>query len=275
MSDTFSILQTMTAAQERGDAFALATIVRARGSAPRHAGTKMIVWENGRSQFTIGGGEMEARVVTEALAALADGKPRFVSYALVDPAEGDVGVCGGEVDVYIEPYLPPKTLFIIGCGHVGKALAAQGRLLGFRIVVTDDRPALATADNIPDADLYLPYDFADALAAFSPHRNCYVTAVTRNINVDLQILPQLAACSAAYIGVMGSRRRWAQTKEALAEQGMTEAEIGRFHSPIGLDIGAETPEEIAVAVLAEIVGLRDWKIDPQTEYSNDSSGRFY
>ncbi len=248
-----TILQMMAAAEERGDSFALATIVQARGSAPRHAGTKMMVWENGRFQSTIGGGEMEARVVQESTAALAEGKPRLITYALVDPAEGDAGVCGGEVQVYIEPYLPPKTLFIIGCGHVGRALAAQGRLLGFRIVVTDDRAALAAPDNIPHADLYLPGGFADALAGFSLHRNCFITAVTRNVALDLQILPQIADSPAAYIGVMGSQRRWTQTKNALREGGLTDAQIGRFRSPIGLDIGAETPEEIAVSVLAEIV----------------------
>ncbi len=253
MNNAASILQVMMAAQERGESFALATIVQARGSAPRHAGTKMVVWENGRSQFTIGGGEMEARVVTESVAALEEGKPRLINYSLVDPADGDAGVCGGEVDVYIEPYLPPQTLFIIGCGHVGRALAAQGRLLGFRVVVTDDRAELATPETIPHADIYLPGDFADVLASFSLHRNCYVTAVTRNLLLDLQILPQLADSPVAYIGVMGSRRRWAQTKDALRTQGMTDTQIGRFHSPIGLDIGAETPAEIAVAVLAEIV----------------------
>ncbi len=256
MSNTSSILQTMAAAQERGESFVLATIVEARGSAPRHAGAKMIVWENGRFQYTIGGGEMEARVAKEAIAALEEGKPRLISYSLIDPAQGDVGVCGGEVQLYIEPYLPPLTLFIIGCGHVGRALAAQAHFLGFRVVVTDDRPELAAPNNIPHADVYLPGDFADALAAFSLHRNCFITAVTRNVALDLQILPQIADSPAAYMGVMGSRRRWAQTKEALQENGMTAAQIGRFHSPIGLDIGAETPEEIAVSVLAEIIEMR-------------------
>ncbi len=250
-----SLLQTMTAAQERGESFVLATIVRADGSAPRHAGTKMIVWEDGRCHHTIGGGEMESRVVKEAVAALEEGRPRLITYSLVDPAKGDAGVCGGEVELYIEPYLPPKTLFIIGCGHVGRALAAQAKLLDFRVVVTDDRVELATPETIPHADLYLPGPFADALTQFSPHKNTYITAVTRNVPLDLHILPQLADSPAAYIGVMGSRRRWAQTKEALLAAGMTEAQIGRFHSPIGLDIGAETPAEIAVAVLAELIKI--------------------
>ena len=255
MGNTSSILQAMATAEERGESFVLATIVQARGSAPRHAGAKMIVWENGRLQGTIGGGEMEARVAKEAIAALEEGKPRLINYALVDPAEGDAGVCGGEVQLYIEPHLPPKTLFIIGCGHVGRALAAQAHLLGFRVVVTDDRAELATADNIPHADVYLPSDFADALSAFTPHKNTYITAVTRNVALDLQILPQIADSPAAYIGVMGSRRRWAQTQDALREGGLSDTQIGRFHSPIGLDIGAETPEEIAVSVLAEIIEM--------------------
>lgn len=255
MSNIPSLLQAMAAAEERGESFALATIVEARGSVPRHTGAKMIVWANGRLQGTIGGGEMEARVTAEAIAALKEGKPRLINYSLVNPAQGDVGVCGGEVQLYIEPHLPPKTLFIIGCGHVGRALAAQAKLLGFRVIVTDDRLELATADNIPHADMYLPGDFTDALTAFAPHQNTYITAVTRNVALDLHILPQLADSPAAYIGVMGSQRRWAQTVKALHKQGLTEAQTNRFHSPIGLDIGAETPEEIAVSVLAEIIEM--------------------
>ena len=138
------ILNELMAAQESGEAVVLATIVRARGSVPRHSGSKMIVYTGGRTSGTIGGGELESRIVTEALACLADGQTRIVPFSLVDPQRGDPGLCGGEVEVYLEPYLPPVTILVIGCGHVGKALASLAKWMGYRVVVSDDRPEMAT-----------------------------------------------------------------------------------------------------------------------------------
>jgi xanthine dehydrogenase accessory factor len=250
------ILNELLAAQESGDSVALATVIKARGSVPRHAGSKMLVYGDGRTSGTIGGGEMESRVVEEATAALSDGQPRVVPYSLVDPTRGDPGVCGGEVEIYVEPYRPAATILVIGCGHVGRAVVHLAGWLGFRVVVTDDREELATPEEVPGADLYLPGAIEDALVAFNVTGNTYIVAVTRNVLVDRQILPRLLETAAPYIGVIGSRRRWQETMKLLRADGLSEEQMGRFHSPIGLELHAETPEEIAVSIMAEIIMLR-------------------
>lgn len=250
------ILAELLEAQEAGEPVILATIVRAHGSVPRHPGSKMLIYEDGRTSGSIGGGEMESRVLQEAAKAFQDGKTRVISYSLVDPKKGDPGVCGGEVEVYLEPYLHAATLFVVGCGHVGRALATQARLLGYRIAVTDDRTELVTPDQIPDADVYLPGSIEEALEANPITANTYIAVVTRNVMIDRQILPKLVNTSAPYIGVMGSKRRWAETKKLLMADGLAESDLACFHSPLGLELNAETPEEIAVSIMAEIIMVR-------------------
>jgi xanthine dehydrogenase accessory factor len=255
MSQQFDapLLQLLLAAQEKGEPVALATIVRDRGSVPRRAGSKMLVYADGRIQATIGGGEMESLVIREALAALQDGRTRLIPYALVDPSRGDPGVCGGEVEIFVEPYLPPPTVFVIGCGHVGQAVAHLAHWLGFRVVVNDDRAELAAPAATPGADLYLPGSLAEGLTHFAITNQTYIAVLTRNIGLDREILPQLVETPAPYIGVIGSRRRWQETRRLLLADGLPEAQLNRFHSPIGLEIKAETPAEIAVSIMAEII----------------------
>lgn len=250
------LLAELLAAQEMGEPVVLATVVKARGSVPRQSGAKMLVYSDGRISGTIGGGEMEARIIDEALQCLADGETRVVPYSLVDPQRGDPGLCGGEVEVYLEPYAPPATLLVIGCGHVGKAVAALGHWLGYRVHVSDDREELAAPDHIPDADLYLPGPVAEILPQARIHHNTFITVLTRNVLLDRELLPLLVATKAPFIGVIGSRRRWQETRRLLLEDGMLEEDLERIHSPIGLELNAETPEEIAVSILSEIMMLR-------------------
>lgn len=256
MDNNHPILQALLATQEAGDPVVLATVVKARGSVPRHAGSKMLIFADGRISGTIGGGEMEARVVAEAKEALQDGQPRTIPYKLVDPKQGDPGVCGGEMEIYVEPYLPPPTVLVIGCGHVGQAVADLAHWLGFRVAVTDDREELARETVIPNADVYLPGDFKSVLADFKITPSTFITVVTRNVMIDRKILPHLVSSPAPFIGVMGSNRRWEHTRKLLLEDGVSEADLERFHSPLGLELSAESPKEIALSVMAEIVMLR-------------------
>ena len=254
--ETQTVLKALVAAQEQGEAVVLATIVRERGSVPRHAGSKMLVYSDGRITGTVGGGEMESRVIEAATAALVDGRPRILPYRLVDPSQGDPGVCGGEVEIFLEPYRSPATIFVVGCGHVGRAVAYLAGWLGFQVVVTDDRPELVTPELMPGADLYLPGSIEDALEKFKVTANTYTIVVTRNVLVDRELLPHLVATQTPYIGIIGSKRRWRETKRLLQEDGMTAEQLARFHSPIGLELNAETPEEIAVSIMAEVIMLQ-------------------
>ncbi len=243
-------------AYEENRPVALCTVIRARGSVPRHEAAKMLVYPDGQIRGTIGGGEMEARVIREALEAMQEGHPRLVRYALSDPKQGDPGVCGGEVEVFIEPLLPPPTLLIIGAGHVGRALAHLAKWLGFRVLVSDDRAEFCTPEWIPDADGFLAGPPEEVLPRAPIHAQTYIVLTTRNHPLDVRILPLILDTPAAYIGVIGSKRRWLLTVKALLEQGIPQERLARVRSPVGLELNAETPEEIAVSIMAEIIAIR-------------------
>lgn len=249
------MLDELAAAVGRGEPAVLATVVRTRRSVPRRPGSKMLVFADGRTAGTVGGGELEHRVTLEAVEALAAGRPRLVSYSLVDPAEGDPGVCGGETEIYLEPYMPTPILFVVGAGHVGRAVSELAAWLGLRTVVWDDRAEMAGGVEA-EAAAALSGPISEALAAWPLTAGDSAVVVTRNVSLDVEILPQLLATPARYIGLMGSDRRWSTTRTALLAAGIEESELARVHAPIGVEIGAETPEEIAVSILAEVIGER-------------------
>lgn len=266
-SEDLTILQALVQAQSARQPVALATVVRAQGSVPRHEGAKMLVYRDGRVDGSIGGGEMESRVIAAATEAMGDGQSRIIPYSLVDPERGDPGVCGGHVEIFVEPYLPADKLFILGCGHVGRSLASLGKWLGWRVVVYDDREELATAEAIPDADAWLTGDLAEALQTEPVDGRTWVALVTRNVILDRDLLPVLLATPAPYIGVMGSRRRWQETRRLLLEDGAGEASLERIISPIGLEIQAESPHEIAVSIMAEIIQRQRTAVETVTAAS--------
>ena len=232
---------------------ALATVVRTQGSVPRHAGSKMIVWPDGRIAGTVGGGMLELRVIETALTCMQTAKPQYLAYDMSDMAQGDVGICGGSVEVYVEPVVSPPTVVVIGCGHVGKEVAFLAKWLGFRVFVSDDRVELCTVDQIPGMDGYYPVAATALLEQVPIGSQTYIAAMTRGQVVDLDLLPPLIQSPARYIGLIGSRRRWTLTAKALRERGLSDADLGRIHAPVGLELKAETPREIAVSVLAEII----------------------
>ncbi|MGI9604988.1 MAG: XdhC family protein [Acidimicrobiales bacterium] len=251
------MIPELAAAIQNGEAVVLATVVRTHRSVPRRHGSKMLVFADGRTVGTIGGGLMEHRVELEAATALSEGTPRLLSYALVDPSDGDPGVCGGEVEIYLEPYMPSPTLFVIGAGHVGKAVVDLGHWLGLRVLLWDDRADLIdglgeldTVEGVHTGAIEKVLDSQTITSADS------IVMVTRNVALDVEILPHLLATSAGYVGLMGSNRRWVTTRAALVESGAAEADLDRIHAPIGIEIHAETPEEIAVSILAEVIGNR-------------------
>lgn len=251
-----SVFQLIAEVEARNGAAAICTIIRSHGSTPRHTGSKMLVYPDGSIAGTVGGGEMERRVTGEALQVIQDGRSRLLSYNMTDPARGDPGVCGGQVEVFVEPLIPRPTLVVIGSGHVGKAVAQLAHWLNFQVVVNDDRPDFCTPQAVPGADQYLPVTIAELPQHLEITPWTYLVLTTRGANIDVQGLPYLLTSPAAYIGVIGSQRRWATTVRQLRERGVTDEQLARVRSPIGLELNAETPEEIAVSILAEIIMLR-------------------
>lgn len=236
---------------------ALCTVITSAGSVPRRSGSKMLVGADGVLMGgSIGGGAMESRVLALAREAIASGETRTGSFRLAEPDQGDPGVCGGTVEIFIEPMLAPHTVLVVGAGHVGRAVVHLAKFAGFRVVLSDDRAELCSPQVAPGADLYLPGDLKSQLTAVPLTAQTYVALVTRGYPLDVNVLPDLLRSPAAYIGVIGSRRRWLTAVKSLREAGVPDDALGRIRAPIGLEIGAETPEEIAVSVLAEIVAAR-------------------
>jgi xanthine dehydrogenase accessory factor len=242
--------------QKLGEPVVLCTIVSSQGSTPRNLGSKMLVYQDGGILGSVGGGEMESRVIEEALASLENGKARLVSYALADPARGDPGLCGGTVEVFVEPMMPTPTILVVGGGHVGRAVVWLARFLDFRVVLADDREEFCTEDAVPGADAYLPGGLEDLSKRMTISPYTYAVLTTRNVKVDLAVLPGLLAAEPGFVGVIGSRRRWKITRAGLLESGVPASQVDRVISPVGLELNAETPEEIAVSILSEIIMLR-------------------
>jgi xanthine dehydrogenase accessory factor len=252
-----TIYQELAEAEASAEPVALCTLIDSSGSTPRHEGSKMLVYPDGHIQGTVGGGEVESRVIHEALTALKDGKTRRLGYNMVDPQKGDPGICGGQVEVFVEPVLPRPEIVIIGGGHVGKKLAHLAHWLGFRVAVSDDRPEFCTKEANPDADRFFPVPMAELPQHLKITHQTYLVLTTRGMAVDVAGLPGLLDCEAAYLGIIGSKRRWSMTRKALIEAGVPEAKLAKIHSPVGLELNAETPEEIAVSIMAEIIMLRN------------------
>lgn len=252
-----SIYQAISEVEKNNETAALCTVVKSEGSTPRHVGSKMLVYPDGRFIGTVGGGDLEHRVLDEAWMAISDGKARILSYSMVDPSRGDPGVCGGTVEVFVEPILPPAMILVIGAGHVGKAVVHLAKWLGFRVAVSDDRAEFCTPEATPGADAYYPVEMGKLPDHLKINKQTFIIITSRGSSVDVLGLPSLLDSNAAYIGVIGSRRRWLTTAKALRDKGVSEEKLDRVHSPMGLELNAETPEEIAVSILAEVLMLKD------------------
>ena len=251
-----SIYQALSELEKNYGSAALCTVTSSEGSTPRHVGSKMLVYPDGSFIGTVGGGEMDQRVINEALASLDDGHARHVHYNMVDPARGDPGTCGGQVEVFVEPILPAPLIVVIGAGHVGKAVVHLAKWLGFRVAACDDRAEFCNPESTPGADAYYPVPMAELPKHITIDKHTVLILTTRGSAIDVAGLSPLLDSPAAYIGVIGSKRRWATTVKALKEKGIPDEKIAKVHSPIGLELQAETPEEIAVSIMAEVMMLR-------------------
>ncbi len=251
-----SIWQAVAELEKKHEMGVLCTIIRSQGSTPRHAGSKMLVNSDGSIIGSVGGGELESRTISAALEVMEMEKPGWLEFNLNEPAQGDPGVCGGQVEIYMEPIKPKPTLVVVGAGHVGQAVAHLAHWLDFRIIVSDDRPELCNPEAVPDAEEFYPVPLEELTDKLKITPWTYVVMTTRSVDVDVPGLPSLLNSPAAYIGVIGSQRRWETTRKQLKAAGVSAEKIKRVRSPMGIKIQAETPEEIAVSILAEIIQIR-------------------
>src|SRR5206468_1479794 len=250
-------------ALDRGEPAALVTIVSATGSTTQRIGAKMLVFADGRMIGTIGGGCYENDAFWKAREAITSRKPQLVHYELTDDFAQETGlICGGQMDVYIEPIEPSPELYIVGAGHVGFHLARQANDAGFRVHVVDDREKFANAERFPTAVEIVVDDIPAWIARAAIPAHAYAVIVTRGHTNDLDALRAMAPRDLRYLGLIGSRAKVARIYDALTEAQMPADLLARVHAPIGLDIGAVTPQEIAVSILAELIAVKHGKTHP-------------
>ncbi len=251
------IYEEIVKLRQEGRRGAVATIVNVRGSIPSFETAKMLVRDDGSIAGTIGGGCVEAEVWQAAREVMESEKPRSLTFNLNEDPKYDTGlVCGGTLDIFIEPVLPPALLYIFGAGHVSANLYKVARGAGFDVSVIDDREAYASRERFPEAKEVIVEDFEQAMARLDPNESSYIVIVTRGHRDDMRVLRWAVQTRAKYIGMIGSKRKTITIFRELTKEGIPAQLFERVHAPVGLDVGAITPEEIAVAITAELIAVR-------------------
>src|ERR1700686_5363602 len=253
MTDLFEEIARMRRGGARG---ALATIVHTNGSIPSYESSRMLVREDGSIAGTIGGGGVEAEVWAAAKEVMQKEAPRKMVFNLNNEAKYDNGlICGGTLEVFVEPILPQPMLYVFGGGHVSMAVAKAATAAGFGIGVVDDRETFANQERFPMAqEIYTSYE--DAFEKIHPNAASYLVIVTRGHKEDMRVLAWAVRTEARYVGMIGSKRKVLSVYKALENEGYRAEEFARVYAPIGLDIGALSPEEIAVSVMAALIAVR-------------------
>ncbi len=253
-------------ALQRGESAALVTIIRTQGSTPQRVGAKMVVFADGRIVGTIGGGCYENDAFWKARQTLRTRKPEVVRYELSDDIAEESGlICGGQMEVYIEPVEAAPQLYLVGAGHVAYHLARAAATVGFHVHVLDDREKFASAERFPDAVEIAVDTIPDWLEKTSFPPNAYVVILTRGHRYDLDALRALVPRELRYLGLIGSRAKVARLYEALRDEGLSAEQMQVVHAPVGLAIGAVTPQEIAVSILAELIAVKYGKLPAGTD----------
>jgi xanthine dehydrogenase accessory factor len=255
------VFAALAAALEKGEPVALVTITGSTGSTPQRVGAKMLVYEDGRTVGTIGGGCYENEAFWKAREAIKSRKPLNMSFELNDDFAQESGlVCGGQMDVFIEPVEASPALYVFGAGHVGQFVGRMAHEVGFRVHVVDDREKFANAERFgPDIDVIVD-DIPTWLEKHSLSATTYAVVVTRGHRHDLETMRGLLRTPLRYLGLIGSKAKVKRIFDMLREEGVTPDTLRPVHAPIGLDIGAITPQEIAVSIVAELIAVKHGKI---------------
>jgi xanthine dehydrogenase accessory factor len=251
--DLFEEIVRMRRAGQRG---ALATIVHTNGSIPSYESSRMLVREDGSIAGTVGGGCVEADVWAAAKEVIRTEQPRKMTFNLNHEASYDAGlICGGTLEIFVEPILPQPVLYLFGGGHVATAVARIAHQAGFAIGIVDDRDTFANTERFPmAAEIHVSYE--EAFTKIQPNASTYIVIVTRGHKDDMRVLDWAVGTPARYIGMIGSRRKVVSVYKALEKEGHALEKFERVHAPVGLEIGALTPEEIAVSITAELIAVR-------------------
>lgn len=250
------IFEEIVRLRHEGRRSALATIVHVNGSIPSFESSRMLVRDDGSIAGTVGGGCVEAEVWAAAKEVIRGERPRKLTFHLNNDPSYDTGlICGGTLEIFVEPVLPPPQLYIFGGGHVSLSLSRTAHEAGFEIIVVDDRESFANRERFPMAvGVYTSYE--DAFEKIRPNACSYLVIVTRGHKDDMRVLKWAVGTQAKYIGMIGSKRKVLSIYRALEKEGISRDDLARVHAPVGLDIGAQTPEEIAVSIVAELVAIR-------------------
>ena len=255
------VFKAVTETLSLGNSAALVTIIRTEGSTPQRVGAKMLVFADGRTVGTIGGGCYENDAFWKARKSLETRRSQVVRYELADDIAEESGlICGGQMEVYIEPLDAAAHLYLIGAGHVSYHLAQAASQVNFKIHVLDDREKFANQERFPNATEITVDDIPSWLTSATFPNNAYVVILTRGHTHDLEALRALVPHDLRYLGLIGSRAKVARLYSALQEESVSLDTLTQVHAPVGLDIGAVSPQEIAISILAELIAVKYGKV---------------
>ncbi len=260
-----------------GQKCAVATIVQVNGSIPSYESAKMVVREDGSMLGTIGGGCVEAEVWNAAREVIANERSKQMKFSLGQDAAYDNGlICGGQLEVFIEPVVPSPKAFIFGAGHISKSLSKVANLAGFASIIVDNRETYANQDRFPEAEQVLAEEYNEVFPKLDIRDTSYIIIVTRGHRDDMLVLQWAVNTPARYIAMIGSRRKVISVINELEREGLPHGAFERIHAPMGFEIGAITPEEIAVSVVAEMIAVRrqpnaDWRKLSKSVFSGEES----
>jgi xanthine dehydrogenase accessory factor len=260
-----------------GQKCALATIVQVRGSIPGFQSAKLLVREDGSMVGTIGGGCVEAEVWNAAREVMESGKPRNMSFSLGQDAAYDNGlICGGQLEVFVECIAPQPAALIFGGGHISKSLAKVLDLAGFRVSVIDNREAFASKERFPEAAEVHAAEYEDVFPLLPITESSYIVIVTRGHRDDMRVLRWAVNTPARYVAMIGSKRKTISVVKELEKEGLPRAAFEKVSAPMGLEIGAVSPEEIAISVAAEMIAMRrvpegNWRTTSKSIFADEQS----
>ena len=260
-----------------GQKCALATIVQVNGSIPSYESAKLLVREDGSMVGTVGGGCVEAEVWNAAREVMETERPRQMNFSLGQDAAYDNGlICGGQLSVFVEPVVPQPRAFIFGAGHISKSISKVATLAGFASVIVDNREAFANNERFPEADQIFAEEYEDVFPKLAVRDTSYVIIVTRGHRDDMRVLRWAVETNAKYIAMIGSKRKVIGVVKELEKEGVQRAAFERIFAPMGFEIGAITPEEIAVSVVAEMIAVRrapdsEWRQAAKSIFATEAS----